>query len=197
MSSSAIEYHSLRQTDHFVDDLSAYDSLFGHFYPRLVRFLSKRLDGTHVDPEDVAQEAMLKAWRNREQFDPRFQFSTWVYTIATRTATDHLRRPVRDQCSERLDEISGRTSQPEQRMEEAEFKQSIWAIAEQTLTKRQHAAMWLRCQEQMSIKEVSKALSMSSVSVRVLLHRARAVLKLSLVEHVNENTHFQVPSSGD
>lgn len=47
------------------DDNRAFEMLFNHFHPRLVRFLSKRLEGTHVDPEDVAQggddKSMAKA----------------------------------------------------------------------------------------------------------------------------------------
>ena len=94
---------------HFMDDgengPAAFDEMFQHFHPRLVRFLSKMLSGTSVDPEDVAQETMIKAWTKRDQFDPRFRFSTWVYTIAQRTAADHVRKQPRIECSDALDNV--------------------------------------------------------------------------------------------
>src|SRR5215208_1912337 len=47
--------------------------------------------------EDVAQEAMLRAWRNGESFDARRgSVVTWLLTITRNTAIDALRvrRPV-------------------------------------------------------------------------------------------------------
>lgn len=42
--------------------------------------------------EDLAQEAMLKAWRNRAGFDGRSEVGTWVFAIARNCWLDHLRR---------------------------------------------------------------------------------------------------------
>lgn len=148
-------------------------------------------------PKTLHREAMIKAWQKREQFNPRFQFSTWVYTIARRTAIDHLRRPVHDQGSVHLEDVWKTNELPDQRMEKSEAKQAIWATAQKVLNTQQFSLLWLRYQEQMSVKEVAKTLSITGVSVRVLLHRARAVLKSNLAEHVDGDSPFQPPSSGD
>ncbi len=135
----------------FADETAAFESLFRHFHPRLVRFLAKLLEGSSVDPEDVAQESMVKAWAKRDQFDPKYQFSTWAYTIARRTAADHL-------------------------IESRETAANLWHVAQRVLSSSQYAALWLRYGEDMTVKEISRILAKSSVSTRVLLHRARTTL---------------------
>lgn len=168
----------------FANDPAAFDALFRHFHPRLVRFLSKVLEQTSIDPDDVAQESMVKVWTKREQFDARYQFSTWVYTIARRTATDAMRKHVRDrgqaQNPRTLDEMAQPTASPNEHAATNEAAQQIWLTAERVLPANQYLVLWLRYGEEMTIAEVAKALSKSSVSVRVLLHRARTKLQACL-----------------
>lgn len=177
MSDPTFEIDVQRYADELANEPAAFDALFQHFHPRLVRFLSKRLNGTSVDPDDVAQETMVKAWTKRDQFDPRYQFSTWVYTIAQRTAADHLRKQTRDEYSDRLDNVAQTIDSPEQSLVSSEATETVWTTAERILSTRQYSVLWLRYGEEMTIKEVAKTLSMTSVSIRVLLHRARAALQ--------------------
>lgn len=41
---------------------------------------------------EVAHESFIKAWRHLARYDPAWRFSTWLNTIATNAAIDHLRR---------------------------------------------------------------------------------------------------------
>ena len=42
------------------------------------------------------QETLLRAWRALDRFEPRAQFQTWLYRIATNACLDELeRRPRR------------------------------------------------------------------------------------------------------
>src|SRR5256885_15491134 len=48
------------------------------------------------DAEDLVQETLFRAWRALERFEPRVQFQTWLYRIATNACLDELeRRPRR------------------------------------------------------------------------------------------------------
>lgn len=180
--------------DDSINGPAAFDVVFEHFHPRLVRFLSKMLRGTTVDPDDVAQETMVKAWKKRDQFDPRYQFSTWVYTIARRTAADHLRKQSRNTYSDSdaLYSVPQSESSPEQSLISNEATESVWNMAEQQLTTRQYSVLWLRYGEEMTIKEVAKTLSMTCVSVRVSLHRARATLQ----PHIERNRSSEASVGG-
>src|SRR5437764_3573215 len=55
-----------------------------------------RMLGSIQDAEDLAQETLLRAWRALGGFEPRVQFQTWLYRIATNACLDELgRRPRR------------------------------------------------------------------------------------------------------
>lgn len=59
-----------------------------------VRALAYGLLGDRALAEDVAQEVFLRAWRGLRGFRGDASFSTWLYTIARRTALEYARRPV-------------------------------------------------------------------------------------------------------
>ncbi|MEL6108894.1 MAG: sigma-70 family RNA polymerase sigma factor, partial [Planctomycetota bacterium] len=175
-----------------LEEPSSFDRLFSHFHAPLIRFVAKLLEGSGIDPEDVVQESLTKAWSNRDRFDPKYRFSTWVYTIARRTALDHLR------TRRRLAEYPLDTVAEPERHETVtiaiDSARRIWEVAENALTADQYTALWLRYAEEMTIGEVAKALSKSTVSTRVLLHRARTSLRSRLQKGVHESTDRGTPS---
>lgn len=154
----------------------AFDEVLRYFYPRLKRFLEKRLHGSRVDPEDVLQETMVKAWRFRGQFDAQYRFSAWLYTIAIRTSKDHLRRKRPADGDEMLEDYPSSDQSPVDATVSNETVSNLWHLAHVHLTPDQYTALWLRYAEELSVTEVAHAMSKSSVATRVLLYRARAAL---------------------
>ena len=59
-------------------------------YERPLRSFLVRLGGE--DPDDVAQDAFLKAWRFAGQYDGRARYSTWLTRIAWRCRIDAMRK---------------------------------------------------------------------------------------------------------
>ncbi len=51
--------------------------------------------GSFDDSEDLVQETLLKAWRNRAGFEGHSSLRAWLYKIATNTTLDFLRRHER------------------------------------------------------------------------------------------------------
>jgi RNA polymerase sigma-70 factor (ECF subfamily) len=51
-----------------------------------------RMLGSVYDAEDALQDAMLRAWRGLPRFDGRASLRPWLYTIATNSCLDQLRR---------------------------------------------------------------------------------------------------------
>jgi RNA polymerase sigma-70 factor (ECF subfamily) len=64
-------------------DLEAHrPAITGHCY---------RMLGSVFDADDAVQEAFIRAWRSRDQFDGRASVKTWLYRIATNVCLDELK----------------------------------------------------------------------------------------------------------
>src|SRR5687767_3462592 len=75
-------------------DEAAFASLVGR-YRRELQVHCYRMVGSFEDSEDLVQETFLRAWRNRESFQGRSSFRTWLYRIATNACLDALERRPR------------------------------------------------------------------------------------------------------
>lgn len=171
---------------------AAFAVLAIRFRPRLLRFIDKRVNGHHLsEAEDITQEVLAKAWQSLNDFCPDYQFTTWLYTIATRTATDHLRRSRRSVAVGGLEFAPDQKLSHEKRLEIDESVDNIWSIALRVLRKDQHSALWLRYGEDLSVKDVARVLGKSQVGVRVLLHRSRCALQPHLRQFDIERSHSQ------
>lgn len=73
-----------------VEALHDFDSLYRLFGDRLTRFCRAQI-GPTGDPEDAAQEALMKAWASRERFDPSRPLWPWLATIARNVCIDQQR----------------------------------------------------------------------------------------------------------
>jgi RNA polymerase sigma-70 factor (ECF subfamily) len=163
----------------------SFTELSRRFRPRLLNLLRDRMGGRHSDAEDVVQEALARAFQRLDQFDPRYRFSTWLYTITIRLASDHLRRQRRQPrqvASDRLDDICAASCpiSPTQRQEDVD---NLWRSARRALPDAQFTAMWLRYGEELPTDEVAQVMRRSRIGVRVLLHRARKALVAELARH--------------
>jgi RNA polymerase sigma factor (sigma-70 family) len=62
-------------------------------FQKRVYGLALKLAGDRAFAEDIAQDALLRAWRHASSFDPaKGSVATWVLTITRNTALDALRR---------------------------------------------------------------------------------------------------------
>jgi RNA polymerase sigma-70 factor (ECF subfamily) len=69
---------------------AALNSLMERHAERLFHYLIRQVrnDG---DAADLAQEAFVRVYQNRNRFKPGAKFTTWLYTIATNLARDRFR----------------------------------------------------------------------------------------------------------
>lgn len=61
-------------------------------YQQSVYNLTYRMLGDHVEAEDAAQEAFLRAYRNLDRYDTARSFRTWVLSIASHYCIDVIRK---------------------------------------------------------------------------------------------------------
>src|ERR1700759_4694214 len=109
-----------------------------------------RMLGSAHDAEDLAQETLLHAWKALERFEPRAQFQTWLYRIATNACLDELeRRPRRPEPIDPFpdrppDETASPTYDPAARYAIREGMELALMRAIQTLPGRQRAVLIFR-----------------------------------------------------
>ena len=149
--------------------LEAFALLVEHYQMRLFNYLC-RLTGNSHDAEDLTQETFLKAYRSLHRFNSGQGFSTWLFTIAKRTAYNHFRSAKHLQELPTEEGID--SDDPSTLLEQKDEKTSLWKLAE-ALSPDQYEALWLRYGEGFSIAETAAILHTNQIRVRVLLHRAR------------------------
>jgi RNA polymerase sigma-70 factor, ECF subfamily len=158
----------------------SYAELARRFFPRLVQLISPRISGkNHMDAEDIAQEALARAFLKLADFDPQYRFSTWLYTIAIRLAMDHNRGTRRrlallDTHRSLFELRENSQARVASQYDYRESADKIWLVARSVLSESQYTAMWLRFAEDLSVEEIARVMRKTKVGVRVLLHRARS-----------------------
>ena len=159
------------------DEQSLRDAL-AEAFPAVRRYVFA-LCGGWDEAEDVAQEALLRAWRRRESFDGRADPRTWVFTIARNHWLDRLRsrrrRPQEQEMSETL-ALTDRCPRPDAAAASNELGRALRA-AITTLPPEQAEALALRESRGMTFGQIGELLGVPAATVK---SRVRyALLKLA------------------
>ena len=145
---------------------------------RLLGFLTRRSGETET-AEDLTQETFVRAFERIESYDPRWAFTTWLFTIGSRLAISKSRKKRPGQL-DRLDHIPSTGDEPSAILAEREDADGLWSLAERELTDDQFTAIWLFYVESMSVREISHVMGRTKTSIKVILFRARARLARAL-----------------
>ena len=140
-----------------------------------------------ADAEDVAQEAVLKAFRHIRQFRAEARFSTWLIQIAVNEARMRRRKEHADlmePIAARRDEEGNYTPRdfadwrdiPSESLERKEVRQLLTS-ALGSLSEIYREVFVLRDMQHLSIEETAQALGISVAAVKTRLLRARLMLR--------------------
>jgi len=140
-----------------------------------------RMLGDASEAEDVAQEALLRLWKDA----PRWQaqgagVSAWLARVATNLCLDRLRRRVRlsdEEVPDRADPAPLADEAIGDGQQRARVRTALDALPE-----RQRAAVVLTYYEDLPNAEAAAALDLNIKAFESLLLRARRALKERLVE---------------
>jgi RNA polymerase sigma-70 factor, ECF subfamily len=135
------------------------------------------------EAEDVMQDAYVRSFQHLDQFDGRAKFSTWLTRIAVNEALARLRKRQRlidiDSASRSMENsmrVESKTPSPEQEVLTHTMKAVLEAAIDR-LPETYRSVFMLREVEEMSTGETADCLDLSEESVKVRLHRARALLR--------------------
>ena len=156
-------------------------------YERRVYSAAFAILRNEADAEDVAQEAVLKAFKHLRQFRAEARFGTWLTQITINQARMWRRKEHADRMEpivDRQDEEGNYTPRdfadwrevPLETLERKEVRQKL-AEALASLGEKYRETFVLRDMQQLSIEETAKALGISTASVKTRLLRARLMLR--------------------
>lgn len=126
-----------------------------------------------ADAEDAVGEAILRAWRKREQLRDPAAGRAWLLKITVNCAYEQRRRAARLLYTDQVEGIAGDAEdQPVSHLWEAVLR----------LPGDQRAVVTLYYYEDLPVKEIARILGVAQGTVKSRLGRARARLKQMLRE---------------
>src|ERR1041385_379675 len=72
-------------------DRDRFTELMKRYEKRIVNYVY-RIPHRYEEAPDLAQESFVKVFMALDRYDPKYQFSTWLFRIAQNTAIDALRK---------------------------------------------------------------------------------------------------------
>lgn len=161
-------------------DPAAIQALVARKLPRMLS-LATRMLGDSGDAEDVAQEAMLRAWKQAPRWKPgAARFDTWLHRVGLNLCYDRLRRRrevITDTPPDRPDEGPA----PDRGLLAADTGARVNA-ALAALPDRQREAIVLCHYQELGNIEAASLMEISVEALESLLSRGRRSLRQALVD---------------
>lgn len=129
----------------------------------------KRYAKNSLEAEDLAQETLIRAWRNRDKLSDPERWEGWLARIARNEALRALERKV--PIPAELDERGEEDSRLEDLVESAEVQAAL-----ASLTERERQILTLRYAEDLTQPAVAERLGMPEGTAKAYLSRARRKL---------------------
>ncbi len=158
--------------------------------PRSFGATFERYVGDPVVADDLLQETLARIDRGLAGFAGRSSIKTWAFSIATRVAADHLRKPERRAEIVEIDEATG-GSDPEPSIDERlvvdEMSSCVRAVID-SLPDEYRAPLVLHELQGLTAEETAAVCGTSLPTAKIRIHRARSRLKAALQ---NECTFYR------
>lgn len=159
-------------------DTDNFKKVFLPFHPKLFR-IAYALVENKADAEDILQEAYYKLWSRRNQLSVIQNPEAFCVTLVKNLSLDFLRsaQTNRSKNEQEITEVTLATDRsPDQELETHDQIQQIRKLIEQ-LPDNQRQVMKLKGLSDCSLDEIEQITGLSAVNIRVLLSRARKLIR--------------------
>lgn len=156
---------------------AAFNQLVNRYKNRLFNFVL-RMVRTREEAEDLVQETFLRVFQHKNNFNPAYSFSTWIFTIALNLARNFLRRGRKVKFLELFD-LQETSEEPA--VEPSRVALGPWLEKEiEKLPARYKAPFLLREVDRLPYEEVAEITNLPTGTVKSRVSRARMRLAKNL-----------------
>jgi RNA polymerase sigma-70 factor (ECF subfamily) len=175
----------------------AFTQLVTRYKNSIINYLNMMV-GDYDTAADLSQETFLRVYRNIGRYSNIYQFSTWIYRIATNLAIDEMRyrkrrgrvfynnilgnRPSLENDSPGF-EIKDSRRGPREEMLRKESSQ-ILGDAIRSLPEKYRTAFIMKEVQELPYEAIAEVLKCSAGTIKSRLHRARELLQRKLERYV-------------
>jgi RNA polymerase sigma-70 factor (ECF subfamily) len=168
----------------------AFEVLVHRYQDRLVNYING-IVRDYDRSVDLCQDAFIRVFRNAHRYEGKYQFSTWLYRIATNLAIDELRRRDRKgrfffmnvldlfQSDQRPFPLPDRRHCPERTLDKKE-KAHWLQLAIDSLGEKYRLPFILKEVQGLSYEETAQVLNISLGTVKSRIHRSKILLREKL-----------------
>ena len=164
-------------------------AFFEEFYPGVYRLVWAQTGGPHDDVEEIAQDVLLHAWRDRGSFRAESEPSAWIRSIARHRIFERRRKDGRREKADAVLRAVARIDTellPDEVLGAGEFRAHVWAALEKI--GRDYAEILVRRYvEDRSVREIAGERGESEKAVESRLHRAREAFR----EAIRSGGHYE------
>jgi RNA polymerase sigma-70 factor, ECF subfamily len=177
---------------------AAFTQIVGKYKDALTNYLNMMI-GDYDIAVDLSQETFLRVYRNIGRYSNMYQFSTWIYRIATNLAIDEMRyRKRRGQVFYRNVWGSRKSTKDKEgpEFEIADIRRSprdeilrkesgqVLGDAIRSLPEKYRTAFIMKEVQELPYDAIAKVLNCSAGTIKSRLHRARELLQRKLERYV-------------
>ncbi len=175
---------TLKNQDYFVCIMQRYQD-------KLLKYIQRISNVSWQESEDILQEVFIKTYRNLNDFDSRYKFSTWIYRITRNETISNFRKShakskglvldIDDEIFERL----AADLDIEKNLKAKEAREAIKSVISR-LNKKYREVIMLRFFEDKNYQEISFILKKPAGTIATWLNRAKEKLRDELKqENIN------------
>ncbi|MFK8010554.1 MAG: RNA polymerase sigma factor [Marinicellaceae bacterium] len=148
-------------------ETSCFSQLVLLYQKRLYQYLLARCHNSH-DAEDVLQDTFISAYKYIGSYQSKWQFSTWLFTIANRL----IKKQHMLYYQENQQQTPNHTDENQHKID----RNNIWFQIKSLLKPEAYDVLWFFYSEELSIKDIAKILQRSQSWVKISLFRSKKKL---------------------
>ena len=163
-------------------DVESFKRLFLPLHPKLFR-IAYALVENKADAEDILQDAYYKLWCRRNELADVRNSEAFCVTLVKNLCLDFLRSPRAGRDEDVTEAVTLSTgSSPDEELEMQDKMQQVRHLINR-LPENQRQVLRLRGIEDCSMDEIEQITGLSAVNIRVLLSRARKIIREQLEKY--------------